>query len=54
MDDQPQQLNREEMRLKMRLSRLLGPFVRVDDEALPDPDFVRAVVARFLDRQHAS
>ena len=49
MTDLPQvPLNREETRLKMRLSRLLGPFVRIDDEALTDPDFVREVVARYF------
>jgi hypothetical protein len=50
MTDQPQMpLNREETRLKMRLSRLLGPHVRVDDESLTDPEFVRAVVERFFE-----
>ena len=53
MTDQPQQpqppLNREETRLKMRLSRLLGPYVRVDDESLTDPEFVREVVDRFFE-----
>ena len=50
MTDQPQQpLNREETRLKMRLSRLLGPYVRVNDESLTDPEFVREVVDRFFE-----
>ena len=40
-------LDREITRLKMRLNRLIGPHVRPDDEALTDPEFVEAVVARF-------
>jgi hypothetical protein len=43
----PVPLNREETRLKMRLNRLLGPLVRVEDEALTDPEFVQAVFRRF-------
>jgi hypothetical protein len=41
-------LDREITRLKMRLNRLLGTYVRVDDEALTDPDFVRAVSERYF------
>ena len=49
MEETPQQpLNREEMRLRMRLSRLLGPFVRVEDECLVDRNFVQAVVERYF------
>lgn len=47
----PIPLNREETRLKMRLSRLLGPYVRVDDEGLIDDDFVKVVVERFFEHR---
>jgi hypothetical protein len=48
MESQPTPLNREETRLKMRLSRLLAPHVEVSDEELVDRDFVQAVVGRFF------
>lgn len=41
-------INRELTRCKMRLNRLLGPHVQIEDEELMDEEFVRAVVGRFL------
>ncbi len=41
-------INRELTRIKMRLNRLLGPHVQVEDEELMDQEFVRAVVGRYL------
>jgi len=44
----PPPLTKELLRLRMRLSRLLGPYARLEDEALIDLDFVEVVVSRFL------